>query len=133
MMQQRGQTLRPPDDKVEQLPRRRIDPMDILEDHQHRPLPRQHRELPQQRFECLFLLALGGEIWGRVTEGGGGRDRQQLGEKCHVLIRWLRRSEQCLELVELDLGRIFPREARGAFELAMIGWSALSWWCGEQK
>ena len=119
--QQRGQTLHPPDYKVELLLRRGIDPMDILKDHQHRPLPREHRELPQQRFERLFLLALGREIWGRVTVGGGGRDRQQLGEKRHVLIRWLGRSEQCLELRELDLGRIFPRQARGAFQLR-DGW-----------
>jgi hypothetical protein len=72
-------------------------------------LLREHRELPQQRFERLFLLALRREVRSGVTVGGCGRDRQQLGKKRDVLIRRVRRSEQCLELGELDLGRIFPR------------------------
>ena len=115
--EQRRRTLHPLDDKIELLPRRGIDPMGILEDHQHRPLPREHRELPQQRLERLLLLALGREVRSPVTASGGGRDRQQLGEKRHVLVRWPRRGEQCLQLGELNLGRVLARETSGAFQL----------------
>jgi hypothetical protein len=36
--------------------------MDVIEQHEHRLLPRQTLNLPQQRLVYLLLLALGGDI-----------------------------------------------------------------------
>jgi hypothetical protein len=43
--QQHRQAAYPLDGEVEQIARRRVDPMRVLENHQHRPLARQTLEL----------------------------------------------------------------------------------------
>jgi hypothetical protein len=48
--QQHRQVADALDGEVEQLARGRIDPMRVVEDHQHRSLARQTVELPDQRF-----------------------------------------------------------------------------------
>jgi hypothetical protein len=76
--QQDGQAPRLLDHKVEQLTRGRVDPMNILEDHQHRLPLRGGRELPEQRFERFLLLPLWRKIQRRLTIGQ--RNGQQIGE-----------------------------------------------------
>ena len=46
-----GRLRDPLDDEVEQFARGRVDPMRVLEDHQHRLLARQTFELPDQRLQ----------------------------------------------------------------------------------
>ena len=65
--QQHRQAADPLDDEVEQLARGRVDPMRVLEDHDHRLLARQAFELPDQRLQCPFLLALRTEVRQRVA------------------------------------------------------------------
>ena len=48
--------------EIKQLARRRVDPMRVLEDHQHRLLACQALDLPDQRFQCALLLALRAEV-----------------------------------------------------------------------
>ena len=59
------------DRKVEQLARGRIDPMQILADHQYRLMPCQRLELPQQRRQGPFLLALRAEVERREAVAAG--------------------------------------------------------------
>ena len=47
---------------VQQFARTRIDPVKVIEHHQHRLLPRKTFNLPQQRLERLLLLALRRDI-----------------------------------------------------------------------
>ena len=47
---------------VQQFARTRVDPVKVIEHHQHRLLPRKTFNLPQQRLERLLLLALRREI-----------------------------------------------------------------------
>ena len=58
--QQDRQAVDPRENEVEELARSRIDPMRILEDHQHRLLSGQPFELPQQRRQaCAPFCAVG--------------------------------------------------------------------------
>ena len=59
--------------KVEQLARCRIDPMQVLKEHQYRLPPRQCLELPQQRRQCPLLLALRAELERREALTAGKR------------------------------------------------------------
>ena len=55
--QQHRQAAHALDGEVEQLARGRVDPMRVLEDHEHRLLAGQTFELPDQRLECPLLCA----------------------------------------------------------------------------
>ena len=65
--QQRGKVADPLDDEIEQLARGRVDPMRVLEDHDHRLLARQAFDLPDQRLQCPLLLPLWTEVGQRVA------------------------------------------------------------------
>jgi len=60
--QQHWQAADSLDGEVEQLERGRVDPVRVLEDHQHWLLVRQTFELTQQRLQCSFLLAPRAEV-----------------------------------------------------------------------
>jgi hypothetical protein len=106
------------DRKVEQLVRSRIDPMQILEDHQYRLLPRQHLELPQQRRQCPLLLALRAEVERREALAAG--KGQHLGDQREVA-RFRPIAEQRLQLVGFCCVRVVTSEPRGALQLADKG------------
>jgi len=55
------------DHEVEQLARGRVDPMRILEDHNHGLSACQTFEMPDQRLQCPFPLALRAEVRQRVV------------------------------------------------------------------
>ena len=54
---------------VQQFARTRVDPVKVIEHHQHRLLPRKTFNLPQQRLERLVLLALRRDIERRCEIG----------------------------------------------------------------
>ena len=54
---------------VQQFTRTWVDPVKVIEHHQHRLLPGKTFNLPQQRLECLLLLALRREIERRCEIG----------------------------------------------------------------
>jgi hypothetical protein len=114
--EQRGQALHPLDHQVQQLARGRVDPVDVLVDHQHRPLPGQELELPEQRLGCPLLPPPWREIEGWVP--AGGRDRQQIGQERHIVDGRRGRREQRLQLLEPRLGRVVAFEPGRAGELA---------------
>src|ERR1700730_14103481 len=68
--------------EVEELPRSRIDPVQILEDHQDRLRSRQPFELPKQRCQAALLFALRAQLEWRETIAAG--QRQQLHEQRDV-------------------------------------------------
>ena len=72
----------PRENEVEELARGRIDPVQILEDHQHRLRSGQPFELPQQRGKAALLLALRAQIEQRETIAAG--QRKQLDEQGDV-------------------------------------------------
>jgi len=102
------------DRKVEHLARGRIDPMQVLEDHQYRLPQRQRLELPQQCGQCPFLLALRAEVEWREMSAAG--KRQHLGDQREVA-RLRPIAEQCLQLVQLHRGCVVASETSGVFEL----------------
>ena len=106
------------DSEVEQLARGRIDPMQVLEDHQYGLPPRQRLELPQQRRQCPLLLALRAEVERRKALTAG--KRQRLGDQREVA-RLGPVGEQSLQLVELCCIRVIASEPRGALQLADKG------------
>ena len=106
------------DSKVEHLARGRIDPMQVLEDHQYRLPPRQRLELPQQRRQCPLLLALRAQVERREALAAG--KRQHLGDQREVA-RLRPVAEQRLQLVELCCVRVVAGEPGGAFQLADKG------------
>jgi len=64
--EQARQPRDPIEHQVEHLARGRVDPVRVLEHHQHRSSARQGCELTQQRFEQHLALALRAEV-----EAGG--------------------------------------------------------------
>ena len=62
--QQRRQTLESVDDEVEQLPRRRVDPVQVLEHHENRLALGQALELVDQDLEGPRLPLLRRQILG---------------------------------------------------------------------
>ena len=56
--QQHWQIADPLDGEVEQLARGRVNPMRVLENHDHRLPARQTFELADQRLQCPLLLSL---------------------------------------------------------------------------
>ncbi len=93
---------------IQELARARVDPVQVLEDHEDGPLPRQRFVLPQQRLESLFSSALGGRGRQQITRGGG--QREKLGEKPHIFRRRCGWRQQRFELVELLFQGIFTLE-----------------------
>src|SRR6266446_538851 len=100
--------------EVEELPRRRIDPVQILEDHQDRLRSGQPFELPQQRRKGALLFALRAQLKWRKSIAAG--QRQQLDQQGDAagLCRW---CEQLRQLVEFCLRPVVADETGGAFEL----------------
>ena len=113
--QQDPQPSRALDREVEQLARARVDPVHVLEDHQHRVAVRQPLDLAQQRLEGPLPLELRGER--RRGVAVAGRERQQLGQQRHVLRGRRGRRQQRLQLPEPRLRRIAAREPGRALEL----------------
>jgi hypothetical protein len=111
--QQDRQAVDPRDNEVEQLPRSRIDPMQILEDHQYRVRSGQLFELSQQRRKGVLLFALRAQLEWRETVGAG--QRQQLDEQGDVADLG-GRPKQRRQLVEFCLGPVVARKTSGAFE-----------------
>ena len=60
--QQHGPTRNPLYQAIQQFSRTWINPVDVVEDHQHRLVPRKTLNPLQQRLERLLLLALGGDV-----------------------------------------------------------------------
>ena len=89
--------------------------MRILEDHDHRLLARQTFELADQRLQCPLLLALRAEVRQRMALRSG--QRQQIGEKSHILVRRCGASQHGFELLQLGCRRIVAYETRRAAEL----------------
>ena len=89
--------------------------MRVLENHDHRLLARQTLELPDQRLQCPLLLALRTEVRQRVALRS--RQRQQIGEERHILVRRRGAGQQGLELLQLGRGRIVAREPGRPAEL----------------
>ena len=73
------QMVDPRESEVEKIAGCRVDPVQILEDYQHRLRSGQPFELPQQRRKAALLLALRAQIKRRETIVAG--QRKQLDEK----------------------------------------------------
>ena len=73
-----GQAVDPTDEEIEQLLRRRIDPVQVFKDHQHRLLLREGNELLLQCFERLLLPASRVVLNASVAPG---RQQQQVGQQ----------------------------------------------------
>src|ERR1700720_4229832 len=82
--------------------------MRVLEDDDYGLLPRQTFELADQRLQNPLLLALRAKVrqWIMLRS----RQRQQVGEQCHVLIRWCGAGQQGVELLQPRSRRIVARE-----------------------
>ena len=115
--QQHRQTPHPVDGQIQQLARGRIDPVGVLEHHQHRPVPRLGFELAEQRLEQLLAFALRAEVEVR----GGTRQRQQLAQQRDIVVIPRARREQCPQFAELGFDRVVAGEPGGAFELGDEG------------
>ena len=111
--QQHRQPPHPVDGQIQQLARGRVDPVGVLEHHQHRPAPRLGFELAEQRLEQLLPFALRAEVEVR----GGTRQRQQLAQQRDIVVIPRARREQCPQFAELGFDRVVAGEPGGAFEL----------------
>ena len=89
--------------------------MDVLVEREHRPLRGESLELLDQHVERARLLPLRGQGERRVAIAG--RDREQCREEWDRLVEGIgRRREHRVQLLELDLWRIFPGQPGGALE-----------------
>ena len=68
---------------TEHFQARGVDPMRILEDHQHRILPRQRLDLRSERFQRSLPALLRGQFERGIASVV--RQRQHLGKECRVL------------------------------------------------
>jgi hypothetical protein len=102
------------DRQIEHFERTRIGPVDVLEQHQDRSLPRQCFELVEQGRERQAALLRRAQCERRIAVAG--RDRQQ-GSKERCGFRDARRRQYGFELVELRLRRVLGGEAGGATQL----------------
>ena len=68
--EQDGQARHPLDGAIQQLQPGRVDPVDILEDHQDRLLPREDLELPEHGLERHLLLLCGVRFGGEERPVG---------------------------------------------------------------
>jgi hypothetical protein len=91
------------DRKFDRLVRGRIEPMQVLKDHQDRLPPRQRLELPQQRRQCPLLLALRAQVERREALAAG--KRQHFGDQRDVA-RLRSVGEQHLQLVQFHRRRV---------------------------
>ena len=101
---------------LDQLERGRVDPVQVLEQAEHRPRPRQPEELSRQRRQRPRTLLLRREIEARVTAFGvyPEQRREERRHGCH-LDRCL--AQDRLELVEAQSWRIARIEAGCLIEL----------------
>ena len=113
--QQHGQRCDPINHPTERLKAGRIDPMCILEDHEHRTGAGQRVDPGDERIHRPLPALLRGEV-GRAI-ASVVRNRQHLGKQCDVLRRGGRLREQGVELVESCSRRVFRGHAGGAFHL----------------
>jgi hypothetical protein len=103
------------DEEVEQFARGRVNPMRVLEDHDHRLPARQAFELPDQCLECPFLLALGAKVRQRLVLRS--RQRHEIDDECHILARRLGADQQGFELFQPGRRRVVAREPGRPAEL----------------
>jgi hypothetical protein len=89
--------------------------MRVLEYHYDRLSACQYLELPDQCLQCIFLLSLRTEVRQRVALRS--RQRHEIGEECHILIREGGACQQRFELFQLGGRRVIVREPRRAAEL----------------
>ena len=76
--QQHGKAANPVDDPTKHFQARGVGPVRILEDHQHRILPRQRLHLRNERFQRSLPALLGGQFERRIASVV--RQRQHLGK-----------------------------------------------------
>src|SRR5215471_1048783 len=93
------------DGEREQLKRGRVDPMRILEHHEHGPAVGELGNLVDQGRQCAFLASLRTQVQGRVAlaEGDGQQRRQQRNGLAQADAR---RTKEGLELGEPYLSLI---------------------------
>src|SRR5580693_1084678 len=113
--EQRRKRFNPVHGPAEHLQARGVDPVQVLEDHQHRLLACQPRELRHQRFQRSLPSLLRGQLERGIASVI--RKRQHLGEECGILRRGRGPCEQRIELVELRLRFVVVRQSGGAFDL----------------
>ena len=99
--------------------------MRVLEDHHHRLLARQTLELPDQRLQRPFLLPLRTEVRQRVALRS--RQRQQIGEERHILLRRRGAGQQASSFSSLAAGGSSRANPAARPSWSMNGYSALSW------
>ena len=80
--QQHRQMQQPVDGQIQQFARGRIDPVGVLEHHQHRPLPQLGFELGEQCLEQFLAFALRAE--GEVR--GGAWQRKHLAQQRDIVV-----------------------------------------------
>ena len=110
-----GQRFEPGNQRVQQLLAGRIDPMHVLEHHQHRRAPGKGFQLSDQRLEGLLLLLLRREIERRIALGGQREQGRNEWRRLGTLL-WTARQPG-FHLVQLLLGRILARKGRRDLEL----------------
>ena len=103
----------------QQLERGRVDPVRVLEQHQHRLPRRKPPQLRQQRLERLLLAPLRREV--RETVFVAGPDRHPLGDEADLLGAGARSGEQRFELGQPRFRPVLAAEARGVLELGDEG------------
>ena len=99
------------DDQVEQFAEGRVDPVDILDHHQHRADGGQRRQLTDERGECPLLALLRGQVFGRDDRGSAYR--QQIGKQSDGLVLRLSTAvsvNDTPQLCKLVLGAIVVLE-----------------------
>ena len=101
---------------TEHFQTRRVDPMRIFDDHQHRLLSCQSRELCRQRFQRSLPALFRGQLKRGIASII--RERQHLGKERGILGRGRGLRQQSIELVELRLRFVVVHQAGGAFHLA---------------
>jgi hypothetical protein len=94
---------------------RRIGPMRILEDHQHRIGARQGLHLRNERLQRTLPALLRGQIECGITSII--RQRQQVGEERGVSARGRTRREHGIQLVEPRSRGVVAPQSGGAFQL----------------
>ena len=110
------QGAHPLDQQVEQLQGRRIDPVQVLVQLEHRAVAGEAGQLLDQDLEGALLLALRAEVQGRVALARG--TPSSAADQRHRLVQLLGRlAEQRLQLGELGLRLVVGRKARRPLQL----------------
>src|SRR6516225_5915016 len=105
------------DSQIQQFARGWIDPVGVLEHHQHRPAPYLGFELIKPCLEQFLPLAL----WAEGEIRGGTWQRKHLAQQRDIIVISHPRAEQCPQFPEPDLDRVVAGEPGGAFELGDEG------------